>query len=82
MESMVQVSGEVSNVSVCFGKALLYNGRQPESTASSSGVLACHHYGNMFLDGCVVSLRWLSCRASNFRGVGCFALTNVAHPQI
>lgn len=52
---------------VLVTEALLHNGRQPRSTASSSGVLGCHRYGNVFLDGCVVSLRWLSCLASNFK---------------
>lgn len=52
---------------VLVTEALLHNGRQPGSTASSSGVLGCHCYGNVFLDGCVVSLRWLSCLASNFK---------------
>lgn len=65
MECMVQASGEVSNVSVCFGDGGF--ARQPGSTASSSGVLGCHRYGNVFVDGCVVSLRWLSCLASYFK---------------
>lgn len=52
---------------VLVTEALLHNGRQPGSTTISSGVLGCHCYGNKCLDGCVVSLRWLSCLASNFK---------------
>lgn len=52
---------------VLVTEALLHNGRQPGSTAGSSGVLGCHRYGNMFFDWCVVSLRWLSCLPGNFK---------------